>query len=166
MVARGNTPLLSLRDRKCHTDGVIDKNMHKHHLTMRKFLPTTTLMATLFVGIATPNLADVPVAQQPNCNNPQTQGEMNACAGIAYRNADRRLNQVYQQVLPKLPAARRQQLVTAQQAWIRYRDTSCTFERSEVTGGTMEPMIYSSCLARLTEQRTKDLQQYLQSTNR
>lgn len=133
---------------------------------MRKFLPTTTLMATLFVGIATPNLADVPVAQQPNCNNPQTQAEMNACAGIAYRNADRRLNQVYQQVLPKLPAARRQQLTTAQQAWIRFRDASCTFERSEVTGGTMEPMIYSSCLARLTEQRTKDLQQYLESTNR
>ena len=112
------------------------------------------------------NVAGVQVAQQPNCNNPQTQSEMNACAGIAYRNADRRLNQVYQQLLPKLPAGRRQQLVTAQQAWMRYRDASCNFERSEVEGGTMAPTIQGSCLARLTEQRTKDLQQYLESTNR
>ena len=110
------------------------------------------------------NVAGVQVAQQPNCNNPQTQSEMNVCAGIAYRNADRRLNQVYQQLLPKLPASRRQQLVTAQQACIRYRDASCNFERSEVEGGTMAPMIQASCLARLTEQRTKDLQQYLEST--
>ncbi len=112
------------------------------------------------------NVAGVQVAQQPNCNNPQTQSEMNVCAGIAYRNADRRLNQVYQQLLPKLPASRRQQLVTAQQAWIRYRDASCNFERSEVEGGSMAPMVQASCLARLTEQRTKDLQQYLESTNR
>ena len=112
------------------------------------------------------NVAGVEVAQQPNCNNPQTQGEMNACAGIAYRNADRRLNQVYQQLIPKLSAARRQRLVTAQQAWIRYRDASCNFERSEVEGGSMAPMVQASCLARLTEQRTKDLQQYLASTNR
>lgn len=118
------------------------------------------------IATATPDVTGVEVAQQPNCNNPQTQGEMNACAGIAYRNADRRLNQVYQQLIPKLSASRRQQLVTAQQAWIRYRDASCNFERSEVAGGSMAPMIQASCLARLTEQRTKDLQQYLESTNR
>lgn len=118
------------------------------------------------IANATPDIAGVQVAQQPNCNNPQTQSEMNACAGIAYRNADRRLNQVYQQLTPKLSASRRQQLVTAQQAWIRYRDASCNFERSEVEGGSMAPMVQASCLARLTEQRTKDLQQYLESTNR
>ena len=123
-------------------------------------------IAAATIATASPHLPGVQVAQQPNCNNPQTQSEMNACAGIAYRNADRRLNQVYQQLLPKLPASRRQQLVTAQQAWIRYRDASCNFERSEVEGGSMAPMIQASCLARLTEQRTKDLQQYLASTNR
>jgi uncharacterized protein YecT (DUF1311 family) len=118
------------------------------------------------IATATPDVTGVEVAQRPNCNNPQTQSEMNACAGIAYRNADRRLNQVYQQLTPKLSASRRQQLVTAQQAWIRYRDASCNFERSEVEGGSMAPMIQGNCLARLTEQRTKDLQQYLESTDR
>ncbi|MFE1745101.1 lysozyme inhibitor LprI family protein [Coleofasciculus sp. H7-2] len=106
------------------------------------------------------------VAQQPNCNNPQTQGEMNACAGIAYQNADRRLNQVYRQLLPKLPGSRRQKLISAQQAWIKFRDANCTFERSEFTGGTMEPMVYSSCLANVTKQRTAQLEQYLSDADR
>lgn len=141
---------------------------------MLKFSVPTIATVTLFgLGIAAgtiahanPNLQGEQVAQQPNCNNPQTQAEMNACAGIAYRNADRRLNQVYQQLIPKLSASRRQQLATAQQAWIRYRDASCNFERSEFEGGTMAPMIQARCLARVTEQRTKDLQQYLESANR
>ena len=141
---------------------------------MRQSLVATIATVTLFnlaipvATIASP-ISDfsVQVAQQPNCSNPQTQGEMNACAGIAYRNADRRLNQVYQQLLPKLSAARRQQLVTAQQAWIRFRDASCTFERSGFEGGTMAPMVQSNCLARVTEQRVKDLQNSLQElTNR
>lgn len=141
---------------------------------MRKFLLATIGTVTLLgLGIAaktiagaTPDVADIQVAQQPNCNNPQTQTEMNICAGIAYRNADRKLNQVYQQLMPKLPASRRQRLIAAQQAWIRFRDTSCDFETTAVAGGTMAPMIYGGCLARVTEQRIKDLQNYLESTNR
>ncbi|MCL1463784.1 lysozyme inhibitor LprI family protein [Argonema galeatum] len=131
---------------------------------MRKFLLATASTVTFF-GLGIAALADVRVAQQPNCNDPQTQSEMNACAGISYQNADRKLNQVYQQLLPKLPAARKQKLVTAQQAWLRFRDASCVFERSEVEGGTMAPMIYSGCLATVTEQRTKDLERYLDSVN-
>lgn len=137
---------------------------------MRQFLIVTITTASLFNGgipadtiaSATPDLVRMQVAQQPNCNNPQTQSEMNACAGIAYRNADRRLNQLYQQLLPNLSASRRQQLVTAQQAWIRFRDASCTFERSGFEGGSMAPMVQANCLARVTEQRVKDLQNYLQ----
>ncbi|MFB2918339.1 lysozyme inhibitor LprI family protein [Aerosakkonema funiforme] len=123
------------------------------------------LSIALSVVGAAPKTPDVRVAQQPNCNNPQTQSEMNACAGISYQNADRKLNQVYQQLLPKLPAARKQKLVAAQQAWIKFRDASCVFERSEVEGGTMAPTIYGNCLATVTEQRTKDLEGYLDALN-
>jgi uncharacterized protein YecT (DUF1311 family) len=134
---------------------------------MDKFFRATVATATLFcLGSANPDLLSVQVAQKPNCNNPQSQSEMTACAGIAYQNADRKLNQIYQQLLPKLSSSRRQQLVTAQQAWIRFRDTSCNFEASAFEGGTIAPMIYSSCLARLTEQRIKDLQNYLADSNK
>ncbi|GBD53340.1 DUF1311 domain-containing protein [Microcystis aeruginosa NIES-298] len=140
---------------------------------MHKFLLTLLSIASLFaVGMATPSIAsptsaatNLQLAQRPNCNNPQTQSEMNICASIAYQNADRKLNQVYRQLLPKLSAARKQKLITAQQAWIKFRDSSCEFERSAYEGGSIAPMIYGFCLANVTEQRTKDLQRYLEDSD-
>ena len=140
---------------------------------MHKFLLTLLSIASLFaVGMATPSIAsptfaatNLQLAQRPNCNNPQTQSEMNICASIAYQNADRKLNQVYRQLLPKLSAARKQKLISAQQAWIKFRDSSCEFERSAYEGGSIAPMIYSNCLANVTEQRTKDLRRYLEDSD-
>ncbi|NCQ98201.1 MAG: lysozyme inhibitor LprI family protein [Microcystis aeruginosa L211-101] len=140
---------------------------------MGNFLLTVSSIASLFaVGMATPSIAspasgttNLQLAQNPNCNNPQTQSQMNICASIAYQNADRKLNQVYRQLLPKLSAARKQKLITAQQAWIKFRDSSCEFERSAYEGGSMAPMIYGFCLAAVTEQRTKDLQRYLEDSD-
>ena len=140
---------------------------------MGNFLLTVSSIASLFaVGMATPSIAspasgttNLQLAQNPNCNNPQTQSQMNICASIAYQNADRKLNQVYRQLLPKLSAARKQKLITAQQAWIKFRDSSCEFERSAYEGGSIAPMIYSNCLADVTEQRTKDLQRYLEDSD-
>lgn len=135
---------------------------------MRNFFLASLSIVILFgVGIAartiatTPNFTRVQLAQNPNCNNPQTQTDMNICAGIFYRNADRKLNQIYQRMLPKVPAARKQKLIAAQQAWIRFRDTSCEFERSEFEGGTIAPLIHGNCMTTVTEQRTKDLERYL-----
>ncbi|MFN7319291.1 MAG: lysozyme inhibitor LprI family protein [bacterium] len=141
---------------------------------MDKFLLTLLSIASLLaVAMATPSIAspasgttNLQLAQNPNCNNPQTQSQMNICASIAYQNADRKLNQVYQQLLPKLSAARKQKLIAAQQAWIKFRDSSCEFERSAYEGGSMAPMIYGFCLADVTEQRTKDLQRYLEDSDR
>ncbi|CCH99125.1 lysozyme inhibitor LprI family protein [Microcystis aeruginosa] len=140
---------------------------------MDKFLLTLLSIASLLaVAMATPSIAspasgttNLQLAQNPNCNNPQTQSEMNICASIAYQNADRKLNQVYRQLLPKLSAARKQKLITAQQAWIKFRDSSCEFERSAYEGGSIAPMIYGNCLAAVTEQRTKDLRRYLEDSD-
>jgi uncharacterized protein YecT (DUF1311 family) len=140
---------------------------------MGKFLLTVLSIASLLAvgmatrGIASPTSAatNLQLAQRPNCNNPQTQSEMNICASIAYQNADRKLNQVYRQLLPKLSASRKQKLISAQQAWIKFRDSSCEFETSAYEGGSMAPMIYGFCLADVTEQRTKDLQRYLEDSD-
>jgi uncharacterized protein YecT (DUF1311 family) len=141
---------------------------------MGKFLLTVLSIASLLAvgmatrGIASPTSAatNLQLAQRPNCNNPQTQSEMNICASIAYQNADRKLNQVYRQLLPKLSASRKQKLISAQQAWIKFRDSSCEFERSAYEGGSIAPMIYGFCLADVTEQRSKDLQRYLEDSDR
>lgn len=117
---------------------------------------TVTLANTL------PQLANTHLAQKFNCNDPQTQLEINICSQLAYQNADKKLNQVYKQLLPKLSKSRQQKLISAQLAWIKFRDSSCEFERSAYEGGSIAPAIYSACLEETTKQRTQQLREYLQ----
>jgi uncharacterized protein YecT (DUF1311 family) len=112
-------------------------------------LPAVTMVNTMHL------------AQNHNCSNPQTQLEINRCTNLAYQNADKKLNQAYQQLLPRLSGARRQKLIVSQQAWIKFRDTNCEFERSGYEGGSITPTIYFACLKITTQQRTQQLLEYL-----
>jgi uncharacterized protein YecT (DUF1311 family) len=52
------------------------------------------------------------------------QGAMNACANEAYEKSDAELNALYKQILNRLKndTDARQRLVSAQRAWIAFRD--------------------------------------------
>ncbi|XGV97619.1 MAG: lysozyme inhibitor LprI family protein [Leptolyngbya sp. BL-A-14] len=100
-------------------------------------------------------------AQTEDCRRAQTQYELNQCAELSAKNADRKLNQVYQQVLKKQTPEMSTLLVKAEEDWIKYRDASCAFSRQQFAGGSAESMAYSFCMARLTEQRTQELEGYL-----
>lgn len=124
-----------------------------------------------FISMVTFNSLDVSahiapttmyLAQKLNCNNAQTQLDINRCAQLSYQNADKKLNEVYQKLLPKLENSRKQKLIAAQLAWIKFRDTSCEFERSRYEGGSIAPTIYFACLEKTAKQRTQQLQEYLQ----
>lgn len=138
---------------------------------MQKFFFAIGSTATIFslflairtFGIVAPQPPVVQVAQQPNCKEPQTQADINICAGIEYQNADKQLNQVYQKLMPKLSASRKQKLTLAQRAWINFRDTNCEFEMSQFEGGTMAPAAKAGCMAQLTQTRTKQLEEYIES---
>jgi uncharacterized protein YecT (DUF1311 family) len=97
-----------------------------------------------------------------DCDDPQTQMEMNACAGIAYEDADAALNAVYSEVRSRLDDEGREQLLTTQRAWIAFRDAECTFRSRGVEGGSIQPMIHANCLTELTEQRTADFETMLE----
>lgn len=118
------------------------------------------------VGLITTTLGWNPpsAVAQPrlNCNNPQSQSEMNACAGQRWQTSDRQLNQIYQALIPQLSNSRRQKLVTAQRAWITFRNSECEFYSSLAEGGSMQPMLRSGCLANLTDIRNAELSQYRQ----
>ena len=108
----------------------------------------------------------IAVAQKLNCQKPITQLEMNQCANINAKAADRKLNQVYQQVRTKYQGTEQRKLLSdAEEAWIKFRDTSCTFSKSRVAGGSIAPLVYSNCLTNLTKQRTQTLESYLQEGN-
>lgn len=108
-------------------------------------------------------------AQEPNCKEPQTQADMTICAGKDYEKADKQLNVEYQK-LRKLLTERDKAadadgkgaadaLVTAQRAWVAFRDANCALSGFQARGGSMEPMLISSCLAEMSTKRADDLRQ-------
>jgi len=98
-----------------------------------------------------------------DCANASDQSTMNQCAGQEYKAADKQLNAVYQQITTRLKdnAESKKLLVSAQRAWIGFRDAECTFSASGVAGGSVYPLIYSNCMTSVTKVRTEALKQYL-----
>ena len=128
------------------------------------------MIATLLLALA---LQGTTAAQpdEPNCRDPQTQLEMNLCAGIEFERADAELNRVYRESIAGERQADRELdrrydqrpsnetiLREAQRAWVAFRDAQCTYEANgEARGGSMEPMVHGQCLARMTRERTAQL---------
>ena len=111
-------------------------------------------------------------AQEPNCKDPQYQAEMNQCAARDFEQADAELNRIWPGLIVQaresdvdlkgLPDNRPGYELTlraAQRAWITFRDQHCTMEGYEARGGSLEPLLYEGCRARLTQERIKQLQQ-------
>ncbi|EGK88589.1 DUF1311 domain-containing protein [Microcoleus vaginatus PCC 9802] len=107
----------------------------------------------------------VQVAQQPNCKNPQTTVEMNVCSSQEFESADKKLNQVYQQLQAKISSKQKQRLTAAQRTWIKFRDENCDYAKGQFEGGSVAPSTYGYCRARVTQERIKDLEGYLKQAN-
>lgn len=77
-----------------------------------------------------------------------------------YEAADRRLNTRYKQIMAELPPAARSALRTEQRAWVKARDSGCKEKVKDSEEGSMWPMEYFGCLAAVTNQRTRELQEW------
>ncbi|GEM_PF-5703945 len=95
-----------------------------------------------------------------NCMDSDTQAGLSQCAIEDADAADAELNSVYNQVI-KIRGDAKPQIVSAQKAWLSYRDKECLAQAADWQGGSGYPMIYNSCLADLTKERTKILHTYL-----
>ena len=115
---------------------------------------------TAFVNLslATPETL---IAQNVQCKPDGNTLEMRKCASDQYQIADQKLNQTYQKLIGQLSPERKKRLIEAQRDWISFRDKTCSFESSQVLGGTAEPLFLTLCLAKVTQQRVQDLQDYL-----
>lgn len=107
-----------------------------------------------------------PTAQQKDPCKGETTFEMRQCAGKRYKQADEELNKVYQRLMSKLSADEKTSLKTAQQAWLKYRDTNCDFESFMYRGGTMAPLVEAECMVAMTNSRTKELKQQIEDLER
>ena len=118
---------------------------------------------TVFAELKQDNVA-IPnyIAQrQPNCSNPQSNVEYKECARLRYQAADRRLNDVYRQLVAKLNRQQRSVLYQEQIKWIKSRDKNCESEVYGNRGGTGYQGFLNECLERKTRQRTAELENYL-----
>lgn len=113
------------------------------------------------------SMASFATAAELNCSNPVTQREMNQCAEVYFQAADGDLNEDYKMArsamidvdaqLPENLAGAEKALLNAQRAWIKFRDFSCAAEGYLFRGGSMEPLMVTTCKERLTRQRSEEL---------
>jgi len=124
-----------------------------------------TLVAT---ALALPGHSEKDAFANINCKATSTQLEMNHCANLSYKAADRELNQIYRQLRNTFKQTKQNtqepQLIDAQLAWLKYRDLDCKFSADRFKGGSIAPLIYSSCQETLTKQRTTLLKSYLEAS--
>jgi uncharacterized protein YecT (DUF1311 family) len=124
---------------------------------MKKLIGVTLVSASMFAANA--------MAAEEDCKNPVSQIAMNVCAGKDYQREDATLNKLYKELVAKLEKDRRAKLKQVQVTWIKYRDLQCEFDSSNYDGGSMYPLVRSSCLARMTAQRNKELEAMLKEAS-
>lgn len=121
---------------------------------MRMLLMIPAVLMALGIGCS---------AQAQDCGGAQaTQASMNQCAGRELADLDTRLNQHYKAQMAWLQSPEKKQaLKDAQVKWIAFRDADCRYEAGKAEdGGSIWPLVQSSCLIKHTKVRVKQLEDY------
>lgn len=122
------------------------------------------LIALAFVShtALAPAAAPVKAAPAVECNRAGNQAQLNACAAQDFEAATADYAKAYRTLSQSVGNQRRQLLRQAQTEWIQYRVKACEFESSGVAGGSLAPMVNAQCQARMTRDRTAELQRFLE----
>ena len=95
----------------------------------------------------------------------QSQSELNKQAGQEYKNADKKLNDIYQLILKDYAAnkAFTKNLKDAQRIWVQFRDAQvqAMYLVHAKSYGSVFPMCRANYLTELTNQRTEALRVWL-----
>jgi uncharacterized protein YecT (DUF1311 family) len=129
-------------------------------------MKTLALSASIVLGffIALGSFAQQQGKKDP-CEKANESGvtvDLVECSLKKLAEADAELNKTYRQLVSKLGDKKwEMKLRTAQQAWIKYRDTNCDYVSEFSGGGSAFTFEYNFCLADMTDARTKELQEML-----
>ncbi len=103
----------------------------------------------------------VPMTASAACPG-QNQLEMNQCAQAEYQQADAQLNAIWGPAKAYYDGfGAGAVLLDAQRKWISFRDAACQAEIAPYAGGSIQPLLYSKCMTRLTWARVTDLRALL-----
>jgi len=108
--------------------------------------------------------ADPALSKQYNACMDKSGGvtmSMVECITAENQRQDVRLNTAYKALMADLPPARKTQLLEAQRAWVKFRDTNCSFYL-DPDGGTMARVNANDCVMMTTASRAVELEQFKQ----
>ncbi len=71
------------------------------------------------------------------------------------------MNAAYKKLMAALDPAQKTLLKKARRAWLVFRTADAAFGASQVTGGSMYPMVYEDSIQEITKARTKELKTFL-----
>jgi uncharacterized protein YecT (DUF1311 family) len=124
------------------------------------------IAAALLLAQAAPSTADETV----DCDDAQTQADMNLCAARDFKNSDAALNAQWAETSARMKALDAEldrehdkqpgyfeTLLDGQRAWLKFRDAQCLSESFMARGGTLQPTLVSQCKTYLTELRIQQL---------
>jgi uncharacterized protein YecT (DUF1311 family) len=105
-----------------------------------------------------------------DCDNAQTQAEMNQCAAQEFAAADAELNAQWELTAAAMKALDAEidratdkqpgyfeTLLEGQRAWLKFRDAQCLSESFKARGGSMQPLLGAQCKTYMTELRIEQL---------
>lgn len=135
------------------------------------------IMSAVLLGVSPASLLEPPNPDW-NCDDPQVQQEMNWCAARDFAIADNALRLQLRETSELMEARDRdletdqpkgdgrsghaETLMQSQRAWLDYRDAHCRLEGYKARGGSLEPLIVSSCRTGLTNLRAEELRKLSQ----
>src|ERR1700730_8473082 len=122
----------------------------------------TTIIIVCFLGVV--GFAQKERTARDPCKDPMTQVDMDLCSRREYEKADAEMNLVYKQLMLELAGYEinhRPKFEETHSLWLKYRDANCDGDASIYEGGTIRPTVYYSCLASITQERTKRIKTFL-----
>ncbi len=105
-----------------------------------------TIATSSFPGVAPPACAE------------ETQIALNSCAVQWSRTADFLESLIYEELFWQVSEQAQAQMITAEEAWNSFRDVFCQELSDTVRGGSIYPLVYHDCRARVANDRIADLQ--------
>lgn len=130
-------------------------------------MKTTLLKRLLVLGLAChcalalATATGTPTEAVDCSKTPGTQSALNACAFQDFEAATAAYSAVYKTLSQSVGNQQRKLLRQVQTEWIQYRVKACEFEKSGIEGGSAAPMVTWQCQARMTRERTAELQRFL-----
>jgi uncharacterized protein YecT (DUF1311 family) len=130
---------------------------------MKLFLHSLTIAIGLScIAIAPVSSETIANSKQFGVAPPACEGEaqlyLNICASRWAKTADFLRSLIYEEVYRRIPEARQSQIKAVEKTWNSYRDIHCQELSAPFREGSIYPLLYFSCRARVTNSRIADLQ--------